>query len=131
MAKLSREQVIKEVKAKGCGLVDMSNYQNMLSIITIQCGRGHTIETNLDTLRKPSFRCPTCEGAEFKLDIPKQIPEKSGFRVVGFDQATEHIGVSVYDAGKLVFYDYFHFTGDLATRLVKIRSLIEDIVIVQ
>lgn len=131
MAKLSKEQIQTEVKSKGFGLVDAAGYTNMQSPISVQCSKGHMIETNLETIRKPSFVCPVCDGANFEVKVTGQIPEKNGFRIVAFDQATEKLGISVYDGGKLVHYDLFRFTGDLATRLVKIRSLIEDVVIPQ
>lgn len=131
MARLSKDQIQAEVKAKGFGIIDASHYDNMQSIITIQCAKGHVVETNLDTIRKPSFICPTCESADFKMEKPTKVPVKNGYRVIAFDQATEKLGVSIYDAGKLVYYDFFHFTGDLIGRICKIRSLLEDIVIPQ
>ena len=128
MAKLTHDQLAKEVNGKGFVLIDDSNYKNMDSPITLRCLKGHVIDTNLKSFRHVSFACPICDGAvEFKK--PTHVPEKNGFRIVAFDQATEKCGVSIWDAGKLVYCDLFIFSGDMVSRLCKFRSLLEDIII--
>lgn len=128
MGKISHDQLVKEVNAKGYVLVDDSNYKNLKSPIVVRCLKGHEIETNLESFRHISFSCPICEGAvEFKK--PTHVPQKEGYRIVAFDQATEKCGVSIWDAGKLVYCDLFIFTGDMVSRLCKFKSLLEDIII--
>ncbi len=129
MAKIKHEELIKEVEQKGFKLIDDSQYQNMKSTITVMCDKGHEIDTNLETFRKISFVCPICDGVKNVYIPTNKLPEKNGYRVVAFDQATERMGVSVFDSGKLVYYDLYTFTGDVVTRLCKIRSLIEDTII--
>ena len=128
MAKISHENLIKEINAKGFILINDADYKNMQSPITIQCLKGHTIDTNLETFRKASFVCPICDGAT-DFHKPLNVPAKEGFRIVAFDQATEKMGISIYDGGKLVYCDLITFSGDVTTRLCKIRSFIEDTVI--
>lgn len=128
MAKLSNEQIAEELKAKGYELVSADGYQNLQSRIIIKCEKGHLIETCLQDVRHPSFVCPSCDKTVFIN--PKSVPEKNGaYRVIAFDQATEHFGLSIFDDGQLVFYNLFTFVGTLNTRMVKIKRLIENIVI--
>ncbi|MCI6994975.1 MAG: hypothetical protein MR875_09010 [Methanobrevibacter sp.] len=72
--------------------------------------------------------CPICDGAT-DFHKPLNVPAKEGFRIVAFDQATEKMGISIYDGGQLVYCDLITFSGDVTTRLCKIRSFIEDTVI--
>lgn len=130
MAKLSREQIQNEVESKGFKLIDDSKYVNLDSIITIQCSKGHLTDTNLKSLRHPSFECPFCASQEFKMEKPHGVPEKEGYRIIAFDQATEKVGMSIYDNGKLVYFDMFRFTDQiLIYRLTKILRLLEEVVI--
>ena len=55
-----------------------------------------------------------------------EIPLKgNSYRILGFDQATEKFGVSVFDNGELVYYKLLVFTGDLNMRLLKIQQMLE------
>lgn len=130
MAKISHQQIVEEVAAKNFELVDDSDYKNLQSIITVKCKeKGHTIQTTLDKIRKPSFICPCCDNQSNFIN-PKSVPAKENkYRVIAFDQATEKFGLSIFDDGKLVFYQLYTFTGDLVKRLVKIRQLINDVII--
>ena len=47
---------------------------------------------------------------------------------MAFDQATEHFGVSVFDDGKLVFFNLFVFSGATNKRLADIKKLLETII---
>ncbi len=130
MAKLNNDVIKAEVEAKGYKLIDASGYEKLDSTIIIECSKGHKIETNLKSVRHGSFECPFCAASSFAIEIPKGVPEKSGFRIIAFDNATEKMGMSIYDNGKLVYFDLFRFTdGILVQRLVKIQRLIEDVVI--
>ena len=93
MAKLSKEQIKAEVEEKGYTLVSADGYENMNSIITVQCSHGHTIEVSMTDFRRASFECPCCNTGKF--DNPVAVPEKKGYRVIGFDQATEKFGLSI------------------------------------
>ena len=130
MARLSNDVIKAEVEAKGYKLVDASGYEKLDSTIIIECSKGHKIETNLKSVRHDSFECPFCAASSFAIETPKGVPEKNGFRIIAFDNATEKMGMSIYDNGKLVYFDFFRFTdGILVQRLVKIQRLLEDVVI--
>lgn len=128
MAKLTHEQLSTEIALTGYTLIDDSGYVNMHSRITIRCPKGHLIETCLADFRRPSFTCPVCD-KNINFINPSVVPQKQGYRLIAFDQATENFGLSIFDDGKLVFYSLYKFSGDVISRLVKIRKFINDIVI--
>ncbi len=55
--------------------------------------------------------------------------EKTGFRIIAIDQASQKIGISVYDDGKLVYYHLAEVTGVLGVRLAKIYRFMKEVVI--
>lgn len=128
MAKLSHERINEEVTNVGYTLIDDSTYVNMNSPITVQCKNGHKLQVSLNDLKRPSFVCPCCDKS-INFINPREVPQKNGYRVIAFDQATEHFGLSIWDNGELVFYSLYTFTGDTVNRLVKIRKFVQDIVI--
>ena len=131
MARLTTDQIQQEIEQKGYKLLDCSGYTNMNSRIIIECGGGarHQIETCMADFRRPSFTCPGCD-KDIDFVNPKSVPAKGDkYRVIAFDQATEHFGLSIFDNGELVFYNLYNFTGSLNARLVKIQKLLEDVVL--
>ena len=128
MARLSSQKISQELNEKGYTLVDDSNYSSLSSAIIIKCPQGHLIETSLSDFRRASFTCPVCD-KNVDFINPRSVPAKNGYRVIAFDQATEHFGLSIFDDGKLVFYGLYNFSGTMVNRLVKIRKFIADIVI--
>ena len=128
MAKLTHQQIADEVFSRGYELIDDSAYSNMNSRITIKCPQGHLVETCLADFRKVSFTCPVCD-KDVKFVNPNAVPQKSGYRIIAFDQATERFGLSIFDEGKLVFYSLYTFSGDVVHRLTKIKKFVQDIVI--
>lgn len=127
MAKLSKEQIQAEVETKGYKLLSAEGYSNMSSIIVVQCDHGHAIEVSMADFRRASFECPCCNTG--KVENPVKVPEKTGYRVIAFDQATEKFGLSIWDDGKLVFFNLYAFTGALNIRLAKIKKLLEEVII--
>lgn len=128
MGRLSVDAIKLEVATKGYELIDATGYTNMNSIITVRCPKGHTIKTSFADFRLPSFTCPECDGS-IKFNNPTVVPQKQGYRVIAFDQATEHFGLSVFDNGKLVFFNLYTFTGTFIDRLAQIKNFVENIVI--
>ena len=129
---LSKEQIAAEVAAKGFELVDASGYKNMDSDIVVACGKGHKFVTNVHAVRHPSFQCPECARSSFQVERPKAVPTKAlgGFRIIAFDQATYKMGMSVWDDGKLVYYDLFQFNDQITeVRLAKIERLLSEVVV--
>ena len=94
MARLSSEKIKEELATKNFTLIDDSNYSTLNSPIIIQCDQGHKIEVSMADFRRPSFTCPCCDKS-INFINPKVIPPKAGFRVIAFDQATEHFGLSI------------------------------------
>ena len=130
MASLSKEEIAAEVEAKGFKLEDSSKYKNLDSEITVQCSKGHNIITNLKSFRHPSFECPFCASAEMHVVSPQIVPDKHGFRIIACDQATEKFGVSIWDDGKLVYYNVFNFIdGIVSKRLEKIDRFLDQVLI--
>lgn len=131
MARLSHEQIAAEVAAKECELIADEGYENLSSRITVKCkAKGHLVETCLGDMRKASWTCPCCDKALSFIN-PIEIPLKgNAYRVIGFDQATEKFGVSIFDNGNLVYYKLLTFTGDLNMRLLKIQQMLEQDILV-
>lgn len=128
MARLSEAQISAELTTKGYKLIDASKYESLNTPIIIECSHGHKIETSMADFRRPSFTCPVCDRS-IQFVNPHAVAPKTGYRVIGFDQATQHFGLSVWDDGKLTFYYVYDFTGDLANRLSKIHQFVQNIVI--
>lgn len=129
MSRLSTEKIAAEVAEKGFKLIDDSDYKNLNSYITVQCSHGHKFQTTLDAVRRVSFECPLCTNTDFVN--PKVPPAKGKFRLIAFDQATEHFGLSIFDDDKLSFYQLYTFTGEMVVRLTKIAKFIREFVIHQ
>lgn len=127
MGRLSAEQIAVEISSKGYQLEDSSKYENMNSEIAVKCGKGHIIKTTLALFRAVSFGCPECDKRDFVN--PKVVPQKTGYRVIAFDQATEKFGLSIFDNGELVFYNLYSFVGNVNSRLAQIRKFVVDVVI--
>lgn len=127
MAKLSEEKIIDEIESKGFVVLELENYETIRSPILIKCQNDHILETNLFSFRKESFRCPKCDGGEVKFtSIP---PEKSGYRILALDNATEKMGISIYDNGKLVYYQLLTFSGNFDSRITKIFEVVTNTMI--
>jgi hypothetical protein len=125
MAKLTAEQIVKEITDKEFTPVDISKYTNVKSKIVVKCSAGHLIETDMTSFRKETFRCPICHGSEVK--IPSNAPKKKGYRIIALDNATQNMGLSIFDDGELVYYSLIKFSGPVfEDRLEKIfRTVIE------
>lgn len=130
MGRLSDQEITNIILAKGFKPIDISCYQNKMSKIICQCDQGHSFSSSLHDIEKSTFKCPACIGAQFKTAaINGQVPEKNGYRIVAFDQSSNNIGVSIYDNGNLVYYDWYKLTGELDERLAKWYNLINTTVV--
>jgi len=130
MAKLNNEQVVAILQEKGFVIKDISSYETIKSPIIIQCSAGHDIHTTLETARKQRFVCPKCDGGIYKYTKNGEPPAKKGMRVLGFDNATKMMGVSVFDDGELVFYTVFNFNNKLLEkRLLQIFDILNDYIL--
>lgn len=121
-----------ELMNKGLVIDEKSpDYKNLTSAILVRCEKGHLIQTNLLNIRRENFACPICEGLKTKGfdQAPTKVPQKEGYRIVGLDNATHNLGISIFDDGKLVYYKLHNFTGTSVERLNAFRDLLEDVII--
>lgn len=127
MAKLSKADIIEIAKNKGLIIINPDDYINLESSnLIFECKNGHTFIGDLKSVRdNKSFYCPLCDKQE--VSYVSEPPVKSGFRVIGFDQATQNFGISVYDDGKLVYYDVAKFGGETEERLVSIANFVDAV----
>lgn len=131
MNKLAPDRVHEELKLKNLILSENSSkYQNLNSQILVVCEKGHEFYTTLKSIRLSSFVCPICVGKETKgfTDEEKmEIGEKAGYRIIGLDNATYRMGISLFENGKLIYYDLLTFVDDNhIKRLNEIRDLFEN-----
>lgn len=127
--KLPLETIQKELSEKYLTLLSSyDEYKSLNSPITVQCVNGHKIETTFKTIRSANFTCSVCVGtaSKGKHVSNRIIPAKVGYRIIGFDNASHNMGVSIFDDGKLVYYNLLQFnSGTTIQRLNKIRDLLE------
>lgn len=128
MARLTSDQITKEVESKGFTVVDSTQYKNLRTPILIRCGQNHTMKASIYEIRKDSFRCPTCYGGD--VQISNYSLEKKGFRTVALDNSTQRVGLAIFDGTELVYYKLLNFSGpDFEERLLNISNYIEDVII--
>jgi Holliday junction resolvasome RuvABC endonuclease subunit len=127
MSKLSNAELAQIAAAKHLTVVNPDAYVNLDSELTFKCEKGHTFISTIEVIRNPNFvNCPICD--QQVVHYSSRPPEKKGFRIIGFDQATKHFGISVFDDEKLVYYDVIDFTDeDTEVRLVKIGHFIDEV----
>lgn len=125
------EWVAAELTAKGFFASENSpKYKNLNSQILVVCEKGHEFYTTLKSVRYSGFMCPVCVGEEtkgFKNHKKLAIGKKQGYRIIGLDNATYRMGISLFEDGKLIYYDLLTFRdSDHIRRLNQIRDLFED-----
>lgn len=128
MGRLSVDAIRQEVEAKGFTLISADNYENLNSEIVVKCAQGHITKVSFADFRAASFTCPQCDQS-VKFVNPDVVPQKKGYRVIAFDQATEHFGLSVWDDGELVFFHLYTFAGTVVNRLTQIKNFVSNIVL--
>ena len=84
-------------------------------------------------MKSEYFRCAQCHGGEYKFHGASAPPPKkeNTYRIIGLDNATEKMGVSVFDDGELVFYSLLKFDGLLEERLLAIHSVLTQVIFTQ
>lgn len=127
MSRLTKEDILNIARSKDLLLVNPDDYVNLEeSNLIFECNNKHRFIGNLKAVRDIStFACPVCERQE--VTYVSAPPKKNGYRIIGFDQATQNFGVSVFDDGKLVYFDVMHFTGETEIRLLNIFKFIEAV----
>ncbi|MFW6029017.1 MAG: hypothetical protein ACOCRO_02055 [Halanaerobiales bacterium] len=119
MAKLSKDQITKELAEKGFKPVDIENYDNLKSPIIIECENGHHLRVNMHKFRKGSFRCPICSGGDVHIQNKNDPPKKEAgaTRVIALDNASKAMGLSIFEDNELIFYTLINFKGDFYDRI--------------
>lgn len=130
---LSKKEIEATLLAKGFEAVDINGYKNLTSSIEVRCSNGHKFMTDMKSVRHDKFVCPKCVGIDTSSlkEFKGLLPKKEGFRIIAVDQASQKLGISVYDNGKLVYYYWVEVSGGLSTRLLKIYSFMRDVIINQ
>ena len=100
-------------------------YLNLKTPLDVVCPMGHKTQIKFENFRNRQ-ECPICEmlnvGENNLVRLNRDINKKSGYRVLGIDQATQASGYSVFEDGILIDYGLFEVSGkDLAGRINKMR----------
>lgn len=126
MAKLSNEALIEIASQHNLIIKNIDAYSNLQSEILFECKAcKKEFISNFESVRHSNWVCPGCN--EQKVEYAAKPPKKTGFRIIGCDQATQNFGISVFDDGKLVYYDCIVFTGDLDKRYGKILKFMDNV----
>lgn len=127
MSKLSYDELFTIAKEKKLEVEDVTKYKNLQTDMVFTClVCGQKVISNYGSVRNKNWSCPHCN--EQKVVKVSQPPAKVGYRIIGCDQATQHFGISVFDDGKLVYYDCFEFTGDVEKRYADIMKFMENVI---
>lgn len=131
--RLSDQEIQSILASKGFTCTNLDEYKNMDTILHLVCEHGHQIDASLHTVRNANFKCSICEGQN---SISKNVNiinvgKKQGYRVVAIDNATEKVGISVFDDGKLIFWHLYTYSGETIDRIIKNRNFLEETIIKQ
>lgn len=127
MARLSQEALLEITKEKNLEIIDIDNYVNLQSELIFKCGKcNKKIISNMESVRHVNWSCPHCN--EQKVTYVGKPPKKSGYRIIGCDQATQNFGISVFDDGKLVYFDCIQFSGELDKRYADIMVFMDNVI---
>lgn len=127
MGRLSNAEITNIILARGFEPVDISGYQNKSTKLTCKCKEGHIFNAALADIMKTSFTCPKCTGERFAAAINEgKVPTKNGYRILALDQSSQVSGLSIWDDGKLVYYDCVKNVGELEVRLVKWSTWLKE-----
>lgn len=129
--KLSDSELTELAAKKQLTCNNLEDYQNLDTELSFTCKNGHNLQASFRSVRSEMFACPQCVGRN-SLSIlanDQQPPAKEGQRIVGLDNATENMGVSIFDGGQLVYYHCFTFHGETIDRLIQNRRFIINTII--
>lgn len=122
------QKAFDEIVEKDFIPVEIEHYKNLSTPLLIKCQRDHEIEASLSDIRKASFRCDRCGGGTY--NIVAKPPQKKGTRVMGIDNATQNMGISIFDDGKLVFQTLIKIGGsNFEDRIQTIFNMMEHQII--
>ncbi len=126
MARIEPSYVKEFLAAKGIEM--LGEYKNLETPINCFCDQGHVFSETFKNMRKDHFVCPMCFNDTFKASgLDKDLPQKTGDRLVSLDLASKNIGVAVFDNRVLVGQKKITIKGDFNERLYSIYHLLVDI----
>lgn len=126
MARLSKETLLDIANSKDLEVNNIEDYVNLQSELVFKCKKcGKPLISSFENIRNENWTCPICSVQEVKY-VGKP-PQKSGYRIIGCDQATQKFGISVFDDGKLVYFDCIEFQGELDARYASIYSFMDRV----
>lgn len=128
---IAKTAVIEVLKQKNFTCDNIQDYKTLDTVLNLRCCAGHSISVNFRTARDSRFKCPYCEGNKSigTLIFSDEPPSKNGKRIVALDNATKHVGVAVFDNGKLTHYQLVELEGETIDRMLQNRRFIEDTII--
>lgn len=126
MSRLTQEELISIAEEKDLTINNIDAYTNLKTPMSFTCHKcGKTFESDIETVRSKYFLCPCCNMQTVKY--VGQPPKKKGYRIMGFDQATQHFGISIFDDGQLVYFDCIDFKGEVEERYLQIFNFVDYI----
>lgn len=127
MSRLTDNELRTIVETKGLVIDNIEEYVNLKTLLHFTCTKcGKSFNSDIESVRNKYFMCPGCN--EQKVKYKRQPPEKKGYRIMGFDQATQHFGISIFDDGQLVYFDCVDFKGEVEERYLQIFNFIDYII---
>lgn len=131
--KLTEQELLELFTEKGITCRSIESYKNLTEPMDFICSNKHEFCSTVQAIRSSRFKCPHCVGAESRKKTIRRliVPEKCGYRVVGIDNATNNIGLSIFDDGKLSFYSSYSFDGETHDRITKNRNFIVNTVLAE
>ena len=128
---IAKSVVLETLAKKQFVCTNIAEYKTLDTPLNIVCEKGHKITVPFRTIRDERFTCYECAGRQSLgiINFGKNPPPKSGKRIVSIDNATKHMGVAVFDNGKLVHKELVEFVGERVERLIMNKNYIKNTII--
>lgn len=116
MGKIKYEEVKQSIEEAGWTL-ESTEYVNLETDLKALCPVGHEVHFPYKLWRGGHVTCPLCERQPFKKinELPKR---KTGYRILGFDQASITSGWACFDGSTLMNYGSWTSHGAKSTERI-------------
>ena len=130
---IAKSIVLETITKKGFTCSNLDEYKTLDTPLKIICKHGHASCVPFRTIRDDRFSCYVCAGNNSlgTFVFGNTPPTKNGKRIVAIDNATKHIGIAVFDNGKLVYKTLVEFEGETLDRLLLNKRFIKDTIVKQ
>lgn len=115
MGRLKYDDIKKEVEESGWRLLS-TTYINLKTDMSFQCPNGHTNFYSLEKWRR-NKECPICKNNPL-ANVKIQPVKKTGYRILGLDQASITSGWAIFDNDKLISYGHWSSEGTHSTERI-------------